>query len=712
MSQRGADDWWQKLYEDPEAERPDRDREPDPGDTLENRFRSAAGVTAPPAPGGGRPLPGQRPASGDPAGPLPEQAAAPVEGPRAADPAAPPPPPPVAVADASVPGARVPGTGRDLPTVPPAPAGPPPAARPAAPAPPAAGPAGPGPEGPAAVPPPPRAEADAPAPGARSGPSAPDAGRSQAGPAEPPGPPAAPPLPGAAADRPVTPRAPEAADLEPRLPGVAPGGASAERPPAPPMPPGAAAGRPVTSRPPEAVGPVPPPPGGASAERPPAPSMPPGALPGLPGTAPAAGPPLPEVPPAPPAPAVAPPGPVPAPRTAPDGLRQTAGARGAGDGAPVPPPVPPPPVTPPAAAAEPPSLPVRPRDPRTGGATGYALGGVDVPPVPPSDPPAATAGPVGGDAPTEHVPRPAPAEDAAPPPPDGPRPTVHHLGDRAPTYAAEPGALPAADPAALDALVPDTVLEGARHGSHTLRAASVRGDSARYRGEHRRDFLLTARFGSGEDALVLVALAGGDRAAPGAADAAAELCRTVAAAVGRSRDRLAEDIRAGRRDALRSGLQRLTDRGYGRLRARAAELGLAETEYTAGLRGLLLPVDPRCRTRVCFGAGAGGLFRLRSGQWQDLEPGGPAEPSPAADGDAEGGPAFRFRASVARTGDVLLLCSGGLAEPMREEPALPEELAARWAEPEPPGLAAFLADTQLRLKGYADDRTAAAVWEA
>ncbi|MEV7595463.1 protein phosphatase 2C domain-containing protein [Streptomyces sp. NPDC089922] len=765
MSQRGADDWWQKLYEDPEAERPDRDREPDPGDTLENRFRSAAGVTAPPAPGGGRPLPGQRPASGapgaapgNPAAPLPEQAAAPVAGPRASDPAAPPPPPPAAVPGART-GHRAPDPGRDRPTVPPVPAGPP--AVPAPPEPGRAAPPGPGPEGPAAVPPLPRTEADAPAPGSRSGQPGPDAGPRRATPAEPPGPPAAPPPPGAATDRPVMPRPPEAAapvppppGAAPGLPSVAPGSASAEQPPAPlpPLPgaavdrpvtprppeaaapvpppgaatgrpsaeqppallplPGAAVDRPVTPRPPEAAGPVPPPPGaapgGASAERPPVPPMPPGALPGLPGTAPAAGPP-PEVPPAP---AVAPPGPVPAPRTAPDGLRQTAGSRAAGDGAPVPPPVPPPPVTPPAAAAEPPSLPVRPRDPRTGGATGYALGGVDVPPVPLSDPPAATAGPVGGDAPTEHVPRPAPAEDAAPPPPDGPRPTVHHLGDRAPTYAAEPGALPAADPAALDALVPDTVLEGARHGSHTLRAASVRGDSARYRGEHRRDFLLTARFGSGEDALVLVALAGGDRAAPGAADAAAELCRTVAAAVGRSRDRLAEDIRAGRRDALRSGLQRLTDRGYGRLRARAAELGLAETEYTAGLRGLLLPVDPRCRTRVCFGAGAGGLFRLRSGQWQDLEPGGPAEPPPAADGDAEGGPAFRFRASVARTGDVLLLCSGGLAEPMREESALPEELAARWAEPEPPGLAAFLADTQLRLKGYADDRTAAAVWEA
>ncbi|MEV6684468.1 protein phosphatase 2C domain-containing protein, partial [Streptomyces sp. NPDC051130] len=216
----------------------------------------------------------------------------------------------------------------------------------------------------------------------------------------------------------------------------------------------------------------------------------------------------------------------------------------------------------------------------------------------------------------------------------------------------------------------------------------------------------TARFGSGDDALVLVALAGGDRAAPGAREAAAELCHSVAAAVGRSRQRLAEDIRAGSREALRSGLQRLTDRGYGRLRAHAAELGLDEEGYTAGLRGLLLPVDPQCRTRVCFGAGAGGFFRLRAGQWQDLEPEDTAHPPV----DAAGG--FRFRASVARPGDTLLLCSGGLAAPMREEGLLPAELAARWSQAEPPGLAAFLADAQLRLKGYADDRTAAAVWEA
>ncbi|WP_319197431.1 protein phosphatase 2C domain-containing protein [Streptomyces sp. DK15] len=402
-----------------------------------------------------------------------------------------------------------------------------------------------------------------------------------------------------------------------------------------------------------------------------------------------------------------------------------ASPQGAPDGAPDGPGRPEYPPAPPASAG--PSLPPGPSAPA----------GPSRPQVPPvrsagaGQPQALPARPVGPGVPQETAagtggapPAASPAPAAVPPgrpPVRGPeRPTVSHLGDRAPTYAAEPGALPAADPAALDDLTPDTVLEGARYGTYTLRAASVRGDSARYRGEARRDCLLTARFGSGDDALVLVVLAGGDRAAPGAGEAAAELCHTVAAAVGRSRERLADDIRAGRREALRSGLQRLTDRGYGRLRARAAELGLPEDARTAGLRGLLLPLDPRCPHRVCFGAGPGGVFRLRAGEWQDLEPGTGSPPAPGAaptapapePGTGTGTGGFRFRASVARPGDTLLLCSGGLAEPMREEALLPAELAARWSQGEPPGLAAFLADTQLRLKGYAADRTAAAVWEA
>ncbi|MDX2294336.1 MULTISPECIES: protein phosphatase 2C domain-containing protein [Streptomyces] len=345
-----------------------------------------------------------------------------------------------------------------------------------------------------------------------------------------------------------------------------------------------------------------------------------------------------------------------------------------------------------------------------------------------------------------------------------PRPRTGFVGSRPPTYEPEPTALPTARPGELGDLVADTVLDGARYGTATLRAASVRGDSARYRGEPRRDALLTARFGHDETALVLVAVAAGSRAADDAHLAAADACRWIGEAVGRSHARLSEDIRSGRRGDLKSGLHRLTDRTYGRLRARAAERGLAPDLYTATLRCLLIPADPDCRTRVFFGIGGGGLFRLRDGSWQDIEPllpdpasvtGEPVVASEARGGsprpEAGGGstpphgtpevteegdrltmdlgittapgplveepvppPAepFRFRASVARPGDTLLLASPGLAEPMRGEPGLARELAARWSGAEPPGLAAFLADTQLRVTGYADDRTGAAVWEA
>ncbi|WP_030622003.1 protein phosphatase 2C domain-containing protein [Streptomyces sclerotialus] len=349
---------------------------------------------------------------------------------------------------------------------------------------------------------------------------------------------------------------------------------------------------------------------------------------------------------------------------------------------------------------------------------------------------------------------------AAPPPP-GPAPAVEFVGDRPPTYASEPVALPAADPADLAGLVPDTELDGAQYGTLTVRAVSVRGDSARYRGDPRRDALLTARFGAGRQTLILVAVASGAPRSPEGHRAARDACHWIGAAVGRSSARLADDIRSGHRGALKSGLQRLTDRGYGRLRARAAELGLEPRDYTASLRCLLLPADPACRTRVFFGLGGGGLFRLRDGVWQDLEPlppertaGGPvvgygapppgipaqrglADPEPTMDLGVAGpeptmdlglagaadaaeqpdareavGAGFRFRASVARSGDTLLLCSAGLAEPLREAPDFAARLAGRWAETEPPGLAAFLADAQLRIKGYAKDRTAAAVWDS
>ncbi|MGW1605966.1 protein phosphatase 2C domain-containing protein [Streptomyces eurythermus] len=333
-------------------------------------------------------------------------------------------------------------------------------------------------------------------------------------------------------------------------------------------------------------------------------------------------------------------------------------------------------------------------------------------------------------------PEPSPPQEPSPPPepdPTDPPPPGHsvapadtpdipdtpdYVGSGPPTYDPEPTALPPADPDALDGLVPDTVLDGARCGPCTLRAVSQRGDSARYRGEPRRDALLTARFGTGEQALVLVAMATGTRAVPGAHLAAAEACRGIARAVGRSHQRLAEDIRAARRGDLKSGLHRLADRALGGLRAN----GAADAPV-AGLRCLLLPAGPDCRIRVFFGVGDGGLFRLRDGAWEDIEPrltaGDTAPGAPPGDDRTAPDPGarpsrepFRFRAPVARPGDVLVLCTEGLADPLRDAEPLRARLARRWSGGTPPGLAAFLADARVRVKGYADDRTAAAVWEA
>ncbi|WP_329137741.1 protein phosphatase 2C domain-containing protein [Streptomyces sp. NBC_01476] len=275
------------------------------------------------------------------------------------------------------------------------------------------------------------------------------------------------------------------------------------------------------------------------------------------------------------------------------------------------------------------------------------------------------------------------------------------VGGGPPTYGAEPSAWPEADPDALDGLVADTVLDGAQYGRLTIRTVALRGDSARYRGRPRRDALLTARFGAGDDALLLVAMASGARGADDAHLAAQDAVRWIAGAVGRSRARLADDLRGARRGSLKSGLHRLTDRCYGRLRARGEDLGLDEGTYTASLRCLLLPTDPESRIRLFFGVGEGGLFRIRDGAWQDLDL-APDETSAP----------FRFRATVAQPGDALLMCSGGLAEPLRGEPELAVHLAARWGAGKVPGLAAYLADTQTRVKGYADDRTAVTVWDA
>ncbi|GAA1994110.1 hypothetical protein [Kitasatospora viridis] len=293
-----------------------------------------------------------------------------------------------------------------------------------------------------------------------------------------------------------------------------------------------------------------------------------------------------------------------------------------------------------------------------------------------------------------------------------------HVGTRPPTYSPEPTLLPAARPERLAALVPDTALDGAQYPGLTLRAASVRGDSARYRGEPRTDALLLTRFGEAPDGLLLAVLGSRARAAndpraghtlpdlvPG--DAIGKACVQLAEAIGRSRAELSADLRAGARDRLRYGLQRLTAGAGAALRASAAGGG--------SLHCLLIPLDPEATHRAAFGTGPGGLYLLRSGHWIDayaarmLYQGDGAEAEDAGTEPREPRP-FRFRMVPATAGDILLLASPGFAEPVAEEAAVGHFLATHWSNPHPPGTVDFLRQVQVRAKGHADDRTAIALW--
>ncbi|MFE9421665.1 protein phosphatase 2C domain-containing protein [Kitasatospora sp. NPDC006697] len=340
------------------------------------------------------------------------------------------------------------------------------------------------------------------------------------------------------------------------------------------------------------------------------------------------------------------------------------------------------------------------------------------------------------------APEPAPLPDpptAAPaPPPAAPAPAVSpdpapHVGTRPPTYNPEPTLLPTAHPEQLGSLVPDTVLDGAQYPGLTLRAASIRGDSARYRGESRTDALLLTRFGEAPDGLLLAVLgsrarpatdprsarggwpeAGADPSAgpatqpdlaiPPLPDTIRNAAVQLAEAIGRSRAELAADLRAGARDRLRYGLQRLTAGAAAGLRSAAPDAG--------SLHCLLISLDPQATHRAAFGLGPGGLYLLRSGHWIDAygarllyHPDGPEAAAPAPEPRP-----FRFRLVPATPGDILLLASPGLAEPIAEETAVGNFLATHWSHPHPPGTVDFLRQIQVRAKGYADDRTAIALW--
>ncbi|MEV6198109.1 protein phosphatase 2C domain-containing protein [Streptomyces sp. NPDC051920] len=293
----------------------------------------------------------------------------------------------------------------------------------------------------------------------------------------------------------------------------------------------------------------------------------------------------------------------------------------------------------------------------------------------------------------------------------------HHAGPKPPLYAPEPRELPSVREDPTAALTPDMVVDGAGYGTLTVRAASVRGDSHRYQGEPRQDSLAVVRLGApGPDGLLLLAVADGVGSAPRSHVGSQEACRLAAMELDAVSADLAEAVRAGDRP----GFAALVDTAVGRIATllahRAREHGDDPAAYATTLRALLVPLDPRVRTRGFLAVGDGGTALLRAGEWNLSL----TDPEHDGDGMIDTRTAalphvHRARALLlapALPGDVLVLCTDGLSTPLAGDAEMREFLASGWGRGAAPAPADFLWQLQYRVKSYDDDRTAVVLWEA
>ncbi|MFG3369985.1 protein phosphatase 2C domain-containing protein [Streptomyces sp. NPDC090032] len=293
-----------------------------------------------------------------------------------------------------------------------------------------------------------------------------------------------------------------------------------------------------------------------------------------------------------------------------------------------------------------------------------------------------------------------------------------HSGPKAPSYPPVPQGLPAVAGDLAAAVLPDIVLDGAAYPGVTVRAASVRGDSHRYAGEPRQDALCVTRIGGDEQGgeLLMLAVADGVGSAPRSHVGSNEACRLAARYLDRSTS-LHEAIRTA--DA--EGFQRAADNVVRQIGNLLGDLALQHDErpdaLATTLRILLVPLDPRIRTRGFLAVGDGGAALLRRGFWH-LDFMGDADGGKDGDViDTRTAALPRARTAVTRLihpaqpGDVIVLSTDGLSSPLAGDAGMRDFLKEAWTGAEVPAPADFLWQFQYRVKSYDDDRTAVVLWE-
>ena len=265
--------------------------------------------------------------------------------------------------------------------------------------------------------------------------------------------------------------------------------------------------------------------------------------------------------------------------------------------------------------------------------------------------------------------------------------------------------------------VPDSVLDGGTLPGIAVRAASLRGDEHRYNGDTRQDsiglWVIDPPAGTGTNNPVLLACVadgvGNERFSQfGSARACWILHQYVTA-------HLVELLSSGE-DMAKSCRDAMTEVASG-LQALSADLQLRPKEVATTLEAVLVvpsPGGPATTARVVlFGVGDSTSFVLRHGAWGEfaMRPAGDNKGLSSTTGYLPDHPG-RCTVSEAtlEDGDLLLLCTDGLAAPMLYNASVRDQLAAWWGAGHVPSLPEFYWQMSYRAQTFSDDRSAVCMW--
>jgi serine/threonine protein phosphatase PrpC len=291
---------------------------------------------------------------------------------------------------------------------------------------------------------------------------------------------------------------------------------------------------------------------------------------------------------------------------------------------------------------------------------------------------------------------------------------LRHVGQKPPSYSAQPSGAVDARKDVAGAVIPDTVVDGFAVAGLVVRAASIAGDSHRYGGEPRQDALAVVALGPGNRGLVLAVVADGVGSQPHSHVGAEAACKATVAALASRADDVEAALRGGLRDRLYFEVVHVIDEVATAIGTEAARLGKPGRELATTLRAVLVPTDPEVRVRLAFSVGDGATLRLAGNAWKPVRPRSDDDAGVHSTATAVL-PLQPQELSVdlwiADPGETTVVCTDGLSEPLRDA-QFAELLSGDWSQEEVPGMMRFLWQAQSRSRTYDDDRTVICIWES